>query len=348
MLSVYNFARKLLSSDQKWIQSVRAFVRVYLFDSVGFYSQLYLSELSGRDFDIIVAHDLPMLPIAVIAAKQNNAKLVYDSHELFVEQNLPRYEMKGWGRIEAKNIKECDAVITINQSIAEELSKRYQLKGILVVQNAEKLQMEVPDPPLKLFHEVFHLDEEAKIVLLQGGLLSDRNLEVLVKAISLIQNSSIHLVFLGNGNGVPILKALVSTLDVGEFVHFMPAVQQAELQAYTMSADIGVIPYLPDCLNNYYCTPNKLFEFIAAGLPIVASDLPEIKKIVSGNNIGLVVDSSSEQLIAEAIEQLLVSDKAYRTYKNNALKLRKTLNWEHEGEKVVNLYRNFACTNPDD
>lgn len=341
LLSVYNIARKLLSPDYKWVQAVRAFVRVYLFDSVGFYSQLYLSELSGRKFDVIVAHDLPMLPIAVIAAKQKNAKLVYDSHELFVEQNLPRYEIKGWKKIEEKNIKECDAVITINQSIADELTRRHQLRDVLVVQNAEKLQGNINLPDPRLFHEKFNLSDDTKIVLLQGGLFSDRNMEVLVRAIEILGDRSIHLVFLGDGNGVPILKELVRKSRLDEIVHFLPAVPQVELLDYTRSADVGVIPYLPDCLNNYYCTPNKLFEFIAAGVPVVASDLPEIRKIVEGHKVGRVVDSSSEQLIAQAIEDMLSNESIYDECKNNIFELRKTLNWQHEGEKIIKLYRNF-------
>lgn len=340
-LALYNFARRLLGSNQKWVQAIRAFVRVYLFDSVGFYSKIYLEELSHREFDVVVAHDLPMLPIAAMAAEQNKAKLVYDSHELFVEQNLPRYEVRGWAKIEAKYINDCDAVITINQSIANELKKRYQLQDVMVVQNAEKLQMEVPETPLRLFHERFSLDEDAKVVLLQGGLFSDRNLSVLVRAFSLLEQGNIHLVFLGNGNGVPILEGLVEESDLNRKVHFMPAVPQQELQKYTMSADIGVIPYLPDCLNNYYCTPNKLFEFVAAGLPIIASNLPEIRKIVQGHQIGLVVDSSSPEAIANAIETILASEEEYLFYRRHALELRKGLNWQCEGEKLVKLYRQF-------
>ena len=345
MLGVYNFARKLLSSNQKWVQAIRSLIRVYIFDSVGFYSKLYLSELSDKKFDVIVAHDLPMLPIAAIAAKQKKAKLVYDSHELFVEQNLPKYEIKGWERIEARNIKLCDAVITINQSIADELAKRYQLKGVLIVQNAERVREVDSHPVPKLFHEKFNLADDAKIVLLQGGLFSDRNLEVLVRAMALLRDRNIHLVFLGNGNGVPILKELAVNHQLNETVHFMPAVPQDDLQKFTMSADIGVIPYLPDCLNNYYCTPNKMFEFVAAGLPIVASDLPEIRKIVEGNRVGLVADSSSEEIIAGAIRKILSSDETFLEYKCRVLALRKTLNWQNEGKKIVRLFNDLK-SNP--
>lgn len=341
-LGIYNLARKVLSPNFKWIQAVRAFVRVYLFDSVGFYSELYLDELNRRNFDVIVAHDLPMLPIAVTAAKEKDAIVVYDSHELFVEQRLPRYEVKGWQKIEEKNIHRCDAVITINQSIADELKNRYLLKDVLVVHNAERVCWESSSSPSRMLHEKLALKDDVRIVLLQGGLYSDRNLEVLVRAVALLMNRNIHLVFLGNGNGVPILKALVCELNLEEKVHFIPAVPQEELLSYTMSADVGVIPYLPDCLNNYYCTPNKLFEFVSAGLPVIASDLPEIRKIVAGNSIGHVVDFSSEDKVAAAIEKVLCSEDIYQAFKSQVLELRKTLNWQNEGKKIVDLYRNFS------
>jgi len=341
-LSIYNLARKILSPNYRLVQALRAFVRVYLFDSVGFYSELYLEELSHRNFDVVVAHDLPMLPIAVAAARENNASIVYDSHELFVEQRLPKYEVKGWQKIEEKNIRRGDAGITLNQSIANELKNRYRLQDVLVVHNAERVCWESNNGSSRLLHKKLALKDDARIVLLQGGLYSDRNLEVLVRAVALLMNRNIHLVFLGNGNGVPILKDLVSKLGLEKIVHFIPAVPQEELLSHTMSADLGVIPYLPDCLNNYYCTPNKLFEFVSAGLPIIASDLPEIRKIVAGNSIGYVVDFSSEGQIAASIEKMLSSEDIYQTFKSQVLELRKTLNWQNEGRKIVDLYRNFA------
>jgi len=102
-----------------------------------------------------------------------------------------------------------------------------------------------------------------------------------------------------------------------------------------------VIPYQPTCLNNLYCTPNKLFEFIAAGLPILASDLPEIRTIVSGHGIGQLADLSSTDTIARAIDEFFADPARLEAWRGAVLRVRQFLNWDVEGAKVVQLYESL-------
>ena len=144
-----------------------------------------------------VAHDLPMLPAACKAAKRCGAKLVYDSHELYGEQELSGWEKRRWNEIEAKYIKNCDCVIAINPSIAEEFKRRYGVNNVDVIYNAEQT-VSIPDNR-KLFHKIFHLPETSKILLYQGGLSANRHIETLVESIRYVQNLALHLVILGDG-----------------------------------------------------------------------------------------------------------------------------------------------------
>jgi glycosyltransferase involved in cell wall biosynthesis len=126
----------------------------------------------------------------------------------------------------------------------------------------------------------FGLPVDKRIVLLQGGLSAGRNLEVLVDAMHYVKDPSVVLVVLGDGLLLRSLQKMAQQEGLAGRVYFHAAVPQNELLELTAAADAGVIPYQATCLNNHYCTPNKLFEFIAAGLPILATDLPEIRRLV--------------------------------------------------------------------
>src|SRR5262249_9575725 len=151
---------------------------------------------------------------------------------------------------------------------------------------------------------------DARIALYQGGVLAERNLETLVKAARFLRDPRARIVFMGAGDHLPPLKALAARLGVADRVLFHPEVAQDDLLRHTRAAHVGVIPSQATCLNNYYCTPNKLFEFIAVGLPIVATDLPELRRFVAGYRIGSVGDTSSPEKLAALIEALMSSDEA--------------------------------------
>ena len=226
-----------------------------------------------------------MLPVATEIALRCGAKLVYDSHELYCEQELSKREKQCWQRIEKKYIQYCDSVITVNPSIASELERLYDIKSVNVIYNAVSCSNQ--PRKLRLYHAVFALPPERKILLFQGGLSSGRHLESLIIAMRFVHNPVVDLVVMGDGQLRKKLELIANLNGVKQKVYFHPAVAPDKLLDYTQSADAGIIPYQPTCLNNYYCTPNKLFEFIAAGIPILASDLPEIRNIVTRNSIGL-------------------------------------------------------------
>jgi glycosyltransferase involved in cell wall biosynthesis len=116
-------------------------------------------------------------------------------------------------------------------------------------------------------------------------------------------------------------------------------VPQRDLPRFTAAADIGIIPYQATCLNNLYCTPNKLFEFVAAGVPIIATDLPELKRVVAGHGLGMISDTSTPRSIASAIDEFVRDEARMRACRVNALAARRQLNWETESKVLVEIYR---------
>ncbi len=339
VLNAYRWARTYLPMNGALMRFMKRLAWRFLVDQESFSARLFYNTASRYSPQIFVANDLPMLPIAKQVATASGAKLVYDSHELYSEQDFSAYEKRRWAAIEARHIGACDAVITVNQSIAAELERRYGLDHVHVILNAER-SVYAPDRT-RLFHRLFGLAESMKILLFQGGLSSGRNLEVLVDAMAHVQTASVALVVLGDGQLLKKLQGIAASSALAGRVYFHPAVPQEDLLAFTAAADAGVIPYQANCLNNYYCTPNKLFEFIAAGIPILASDLPEIRKLVLEQQIGLVGNMSTAKRTAELIDVFFENERLFTTWQVNLSAVRNRICWEEEEKKLVKIYQAF-------
>lgn len=336
VLDAYRWVRGHLPMNGRLMRWMKRLTWRYMVDQESFYSKLFYSTASQYAPRVFVANDLPMLPVASQLAQRCGAKLVYDSHELYSEQEFTEREKRRWAEIEAKYIGACDVVITVNQSIATELEQRYCVSDVKVIYNAERTSQK-PVASRRL-HEVFDLQLEKKIVLLQGGLSAGRNLETLVDAMRYVQNPSVVLVVLGDGILLRSLQKMAHRKELRGRVFFHAAVPQNELLALTAAADAGVIPYQATCLNNRYCTPNKLFEFIAVGLPVLATDLPEIRRFVDGKQIGLVGDTGSPRKLAALIDDFFSDDHRFATWKANVAVVRQRICWELEEKKLVEIY----------
>lgn len=296
-----------------------------------------LRDLPG---DIIVAHDLPVLPVAHEAAARRGARLVYDSHELFAEQDLPRDVLDEWRRIEASLIGACDLVMTVNPSIADVLERRYGLANVEVILNAAPRQV-APAPSGRL-RAALGLSPGIRMALFQGNLLPFRNLETLVRAGATLPAGTV-LVLLGDGPELEGLRTLVRSLGPRKRVLFHPRVEQADLAAFTTDATLGLIPYRATSLNTRLCTPNKLFEYVAAGVPILASDLPELRRIISGYGIGTVGPVEDPAALGQRIASALGDADRLASWRAATVRAAEELCWEVEEKKLVTLYQRLRA-----
>lgn len=336
VLAAYRFVRGYLPMNGYFMRLLKSVAWRFAVDQERFYLNLFLAEGRRYPAEVVVAHDLPMLAVGRALAAEFKARLVYDSHELYCEQEFARWQKKTWAAIEQRHIHACDRVITVNPSIARELEKRYALEKVFVIHNAERVG---PLPERSRYlHERFGIARDQRILLFQGGLSAGRNLTELVQAMTGLESSNIHLVILGNGQMARELQRIVARQGLEKRVHFHPAVPQAQLLSITRSADAGIIPYQAICLNNYYCTPNKLFEFISAGLPILASDLPELRRLVHEQQIGLVADLSSGSRLTQAISEFFSDDSQLQAWRSNLEKVRQEMSWQREGEVLKRIY----------
>jgi glycosyltransferase involved in cell wall biosynthesis len=261
---------------------------------------------------------------------------VYDAHELYPEiSTLSAGEARVWRAVERRLIRRADRVVTVCESIADELVARYGVDEPLVLLNC---------PPLtglaeggSSLRERLGLDDVTEpIVLYQGGFAPNRGLPELVRAAGLLDEGI--LVLMGWGSLEGELRQLTARLGLERRVRFAAPVPRSALVECAAGADVGVIPYEPVGLNNTYSTPNKLFDFMAAGLPIVASDLPELARFVGSLGIGVTFPRVTPELISAAIESVLADDEAARQMGANGRKASRTFCWEVESAKLVAMY----------
>ena len=294
--------------------------------------------------DVYHAHDLINLPVAYRAAQATGAKLAYDAHELFSEIDNPwiRIRRGQWRRTERNLLPHCLLTTTVNEFIAEEMAKRYGVHAPEVLYNAPRKPTGFdPNHRRPYLHERLNLSSETRIVLYQGWMAEGRGLEELIEGSRHLRKANALLALMGYGDYKPQLEALASRLDLQDVARFLDPVPQADLVPYCASATLGVIPYRPVDLNNYYSSPNKLFDFIQAQTPILANDLPFLRKVVAGRDIGMAAEMTTPDSVGEAMIGILRALEDKETagrWARNLADAAEVYNWEHEGEKLVGWF----------
>ncbi len=283
---------------------------------------------------VVHAHDVNTLPTAWLAARLSGARLVYDAHEI----STSREGYAGFRRlvaiVERALMPRADGTITTTEARGRFFARAYRIPRPVILQNRPRRQ------PLQVSERIrqeLALVEPWPIVLYQGGVQQGRGLERLVRVAAQVPNA--YFVFIGSGRLDGNLRQIVRELQLEARVHFIPTVALAALPSYTASADIGVQPIENTCLNHYTTDSNKLFEYVQAGLPVVASDLPEIRRIVRSYDLGLLVSAGNTAALVEGLRRM-VSDKALRQHHAAQARMAAAeLSWEVQEHVLVDLYQ---------
>jgi glycosyltransferase involved in cell wall biosynthesis len=282
-------------------------------------------------------HDLPTLPLGYIAKRRIGGKLVYDSHELFTELHyVPRVNRPIFGFLERHLIRRADVVITVNRLIAEELSQRYGINLPDVVMNCPPLARHTDIQGSRSLRVSLGLDATVPIIVHVGKFDKARGAGELILATPFLDCGVV--VFLGWSEEEAQLKELVRRRHLRDRVLFAPPVAPDQVVGHISSADVGVIPVLNVSLNHYYATPNKLWECLSAGLPVVSSNFPALRAVVEGHSLGCTCDTEYVRDIANAINYVLSDQTRYEEMRRNALEAAKTFNWENESAKLLHIY----------
>jgi glycosyltransferase involved in cell wall biosynthesis len=224
----------------------------------------------------------------------------------------------------------------VNDSIAAELSRRYGVATPRVLRNCPRTFGRRPDPAESPLRERARVPAGRAIVLYQGLYMPHRGLENLVRAAAAFEKA--HLVFMGWGPLLDNLKAIAVSEGLTDRVTFIDPVPMRDLLGVTAGADVGVIPYRNVGLNNFFTSPNKLFEYCAAGVPVAASRFPELVKVVEGLAVGRTFDPDDPSSIATAVNAIVGDPAELSRLRENAGRAAASFSWEREAEVLQAVY----------
>ncbi|HET8587751.1 MAG TPA: glycosyltransferase family 4 protein [Candidatus Limnocylindria bacterium] len=298
---------------------------------------------------ILHAHDTDALQSVAPAAARLGIPFVYDAHELWLGRSrrgrswlYDRLARLYFGAIERLAIPRAAAVIVANPAVGPELERRYGLRDVQPVPNYP-VEVDPPQPlQLRDLPGGDLIPSDVPLVLYSGGIAPDRGIEQLVEA--MVEIPDAHLAFMGRGGLEPAIRELVARFGLGRRVHFLGMVPSDEVVPYAASATVGVLSTVPTCLNNVLALPNKIFQYMAAGIPVVASDYPQIRDIVVGSGAGVVMDPTDPSSIAAALRQVLADRaEAQAVGQRGQAAIRDSYHWSVAERTLLDVYGKVAA-----
>jgi glycosyltransferase involved in cell wall biosynthesis len=285
----------------------------------------------SKPVSCVNAHSLSALPLGFFLKLIHKSVLIYDTHELETEtHNLKGLRKLFCKKIEKFFIKYVDHIFVVSESISEWYKLEYDIKPPSVVINSP-LQQKVLKKDL--FRSQFNIRNDQLIFIYQGYFGTGRGLEVLLNSFAGKKEDSEVLVFMGDGDLKDKIELFAKNNNNIFYKEFVPI---EIVQDYTSSADIGIALIENTCLSYKYALPNKLFEYSMAGLPVIISNLPEMKNIVNKYRSGVVVNGDTSLDLNNAIKKLLSGN--LNDYKNNAKRMALELSWENQELVMLSTY----------
>lgn len=307
------------------------------FLSLSFYLKFIIIlsiNLISSKADIIFAEDIYTLPFAVIFSKLKRNKVIFDSREVYghlAGLRNKKIAQKIISTIEKIFIKSAHLIITTGKLDSEHIEKKYSINNTMVIRNLP-FRNDIIKP--FDFRQHFGLGQDVKILLYQGVILQGRGIQIIFDALNKLKNCV--FVILGDGEYREFYQNLAKEKGLSNKVYFMGRFEQSELLQYTAGADIGLTIIENLSLSYYYALPNKMFEYIQAGIPVLASNFPQMKEIIDDYKIGFYVEPDNLDDIVSTLNNLMNDTDLRHNLKNNCIIAAKELNWNKEIIKLFN------------
>lgn len=299
-----------------------------------FYCKAFMYALKNRT-DFFICPDIYSLPIAFFSSLFFKTQFVYDSRELFSSlaslQKKP-FKQAVWKYVEKLFAFRAKAVMTVNESIAKILENTLRIKPPVVIGNFPTLKLN--KEKIDLPENILNGSDNKKLLIYQGGLQIGRGIPILLDII--ISLEECNLLFLGNGK----MKDDIRCHSLfNKRVFLMDNIPASNLLRYTANGFLGMSIFENFGKNYFLVLPNKVFEYCHAGIPVLASAFPEVKRFMGKYKFGELVDPENKQQIIEKIRLLIKDTNLYNTYKQNCLNARSELNWEAQESKLIDIFR---------
>lgn len=297
----------------------------------------------ARTFQSKVYHasDLYTLPAMRRAAIARDGLLAYDARELYphVASTAGRPWVRAvWRAVEHRHIRRADAVFTVGDAIADVLCQLYRIARPIVIHNVPEHTKPAPSDALR---SMSGAEANTVILLHQGNIQKQRGCSLLVDAMTSVEGAM--LIFLGGGPLKEEMRRRVERDGLADKVRFIDPVPPARLLSLTASADFGITLLEDTCLNHRLALPNKLFEYLMAGLPVLASNLPEVGGLVNRFKVGMTVDPVDTAALAETIQYMVDNTGERAKWAGNSRHVFSEFSWKAASSRFRSAYQNLLA-----
>lgn len=285
----------------------------------------------GETIGCVNAHSLAVLPLCVALAAATGAKLVYDTHELETETSGFKGVRQRLGKfVERLFIGRADHIFVVSGSIGDWYSKEYGVDKPTTVRNIPQF-LSAPAESVPGEMSELPIPENTIRFIYQGGFIKGRGIERLIEIFAASPDK--HLILMGSG---PLVEFVRAASNEHSNIHLLPPVAPDRVLGYTKGADVGICLTDNSCLSHYFSLPNKVFEYLHAGLPVIVNPLYEQQKLVSSYKCGWVAGEDNSE-VTELLDSIdVVSLQEARIGVEQA---RSDLSWERERAAVERAYR---------
>lgn len=301
---------------------------------ITFNMQLFF-YLLFKKADVYWANDLDSLWPNFIISRLHSSLLVYDSHEYFTESVYKAASRKAWEKLEKSIFPRLKNIITVNNSIKKVYEEKYKVP-VTVIRNVPykstlNLENGIPDFP-----------NDKKVLVIQGmGINENRGSEEAVQAMQFLPDD-FHLVFIGTGTVISKLKQMVIDWKLSSKVYFLDVMPYDRMMQYTRQCFLGLIFEKIDFTDQHkFALPNKFFDYIQAGIPVLSSKATEIKLLIEKYQVGDFIISFEPKEIAATILAISKNMEEYRLWKHNTIQAAEECNWENEEKVLIDFMNNL-------
>ena len=272
--------------------------------------------------------------VGVAAKLLGGSRVLYDAHELWPDRN-GRWEWRPWlMATEALFTRVADEVVVASPGFVKPMTRRYRIAAPTVVRNV---------PARVHSSSVRQTAESDHVAVYVGALLVGRGLEQAIDAVALVPDVGLRLIGHGGARStVDALLARAQAAGIGDRLEILPPVPPDQVVAALAGASVGLSLFQPVCLSHELTLPNKLFEYVAAGVPILSSDMALSAEFVRRHGIGEVVPAVDPEAIARGLIHLLAPDRA-QALRRNLQQTAREHNWENERSLLIAAYQSAVA-----
>jgi len=319
------------------------FLRKGVFSYVEFFIRLFFFLVFHKK-DILLSNDLDTLLPNFLVSKLQSKKIVYDSHELFLELpeliNRPKKRFI-WQKIESYILPKLKNTYTVCQSIADYYNSKYKT-DFKVVRNIPQssvfsLQSSVGSFQSLTGNSKFKIQNSKFLIIYQGAINIGRGLELMIDTMQYLDDC--QFIIIGDGEITSEIKNLILEKKLSSKIFMLGKKTPSELKKITPYANLGLSIEEDLGLNYRYALPNKLFDYIHANVPVLVSDLPEMKRIVLDHQVGEIIKNRAPKLLAQQITNILKQDQT--TLQKNLKTAALDLQWENEEKVLREVFEDF-------